>query len=200
MATQDWNPISGNSTGDILKSGLSYTGESDDEPEIKRDTGSGQEQRVFLNYQTGADPLPQRAIIEKVELLLRINTHTVGTAPTSYKWTFLIGQDIVQDAITTNENAIWNSSDWIECHEENFAAGPVDTDIDLGDDGITYFNRRGDTDIMIRDTSLWGIFGADYTTIIYGSAGARSSYLKVTYRIGQIRDCKLYNCKIYSGG
>ena len=176
MATESWIPTagSGGSTGYIQKQGLTYNGVQANNPLVQANTGTGLFTRAYMNFQT-ANTLPPRAIIENVEFLLRISSSSVGTAPSDWRWTFDIGQNIIQDAITTNENAIWNNSGWVECWEEDFAASPTDTDIDLGVNGIKYFNTKGDTEICIRDTSLW-FLGQSWTYSFAAATGHTYCY------------------------
>jgi len=148
--------------------------------------------RGFATFET-ADSLPTRAIIEKVEYEMNwlSNTSSFGY-PATWKQEFYIGQNIIQGNLPTNENAIYNSANWKECLETTGIISS-NTTVDLGQIGIDNFNQTNNTDVMINDSSDYGAGnGQGWNTVL------RNSKLIVTYRVGKLYNCKIYNAKIYT--
>ena len=150
---------------------------------------------AYLNFETGGT-LPDRAIIEKVEVYSSVfSTISSSGLPAAWYQDYYMGKDIIQGGLETNEDAIWNDANWVLCVHDS--GQPTSEWIDLSYNGRNTFNRTGDTDIQIEDDSNYSTQGG-WSVNLYGDYGGRSSKLRVTYRIGQILNAKIYNAKIYT--
>jgi hypothetical protein len=187
MAIPQFSNVASKS-GEIEKSGFlipTYTVDtSTATPQVGRNTIVNAERRSYFNYDTSS--IPSNAIIVKVEFYHAVDSVTASNPPSDWQTAFYIGT-FIGLALDSRD---WNGGTLAVTENWQNPDNPVGKWIDLGSVGVSNLNKSGDTDIAVRDASLYSGTAIYDTNLKKSNCKLRVTWYYEGEREGEFEVCE----------